>query len=54
MQRLIDNLLNLARIEAGVVEVQKQTRSLNELLEEAINVVTPAAATRSKFILLPI
>lgn len=43
LQRLIDNMLNLARIEAGVVNVNKQTHSLNELLEEASHVVQPAA-----------
>ncbi len=43
LQRLIDNLLNLARIEAGVVEVNKQARPLNELLEEAAGVMQPAA-----------
>ncbi|RIK79247.1 MAG: hypothetical protein DCC68_13580 [Planctomycetota bacterium] len=46
LQRLVDNLLNLARIEAGVVEVHKTTLSLNELLEEAMHVVTPAAEQR--------
>ena len=46
MQRLIDNLLNLARIEAGVVNVSKQARSLNEVLEEAINVVSPSAEAK--------
>ncbi len=43
LQRLIDNMLNLARIEAGVVEVDKRSQSLNELLEEAADVVGPAA-----------
>ena len=43
LQRLIDNLLNLSRIEAGVVNVDKQSRSLNELLEEAYRVVQPLA-----------
>jgi two-component system phosphate regulon sensor histidine kinase PhoR len=43
LQRLVDNLLNLARIEAGVVTVSKQSRPLNELLEEALSVVHPAA-----------
>ena len=38
LQRLIDNLLNLARIEAGVVAVNKRPQSLNELLEEAVDV----------------
>ena len=43
LQRLVENLLNIARIEAGVVQVSKQNRSLNELLEEARNVVYPSA-----------
>lgn len=46
LQRLIDNLLNLARIEAGVVHVDKQPRSLNELLEESLRVVQPAAESK--------
>ncbi len=44
LQRLIDNLLNLSRIEAGVVDVNKAPRSLNELLEETVNLLQPAAA----------
>jgi two-component system phosphate regulon sensor histidine kinase PhoR len=44
LQRLIDNLLNLSRIEAGVVDVNKAPRSLNEMLEEAVNLLQPAAA----------
>lgn len=43
MQRLIDNLLNLARIEAGVAKVNKAQHSLNDLLEEALRVMQPAA-----------
>jgi len=43
LQRLIDNLLNLARIEAGVVSVNKQARPLNEILEEALRLIQPAA-----------
>lgn len=43
LQRLIDNLLNLARIEAGVVKVHKEQHSLNDLLEEAFQVIHPAA-----------
>ena len=43
LQRLVDNMLNLARIEAGVVSVNKESRSLNEILEEAAGVVQPAA-----------
>jgi two-component system phosphate regulon sensor histidine kinase PhoR len=47
LQRLIDNMLNLARIEAGVVSVHKKSRSLNELLEEAVHVVQPAAEAKN-------
>jgi two-component system phosphate regulon sensor histidine kinase PhoR len=43
LRRLVENLLNLSRIEAGVVQVRKQTVSLNELLDEALHVVRPAA-----------
>ena len=46
LQRLIDNLLNIARIEAGVVEVAKQSISLNELLAEALDLVRPAAEAK--------
>ena len=43
LQRLIDNLLNLARIESGVVKVHKESCSLNELLKHAMDVLRPAA-----------
>lgn len=46
LQRLVENLLNLARIEAGVVRVSKQPRSLNELLDESLRVVRPSAEAK--------
>ena len=46
LQRLINNLLNLARIEAGAVEVNKQQHSVNELLEEATSVVQHSATEK--------
>jgi two-component system phosphate regulon sensor histidine kinase PhoR len=46
LHRLVENLLNLARIEAGVVKVDKKNRPLNEVLEEAVNVVQPAAEAK--------
>jgi len=46
LQRLIDNLLNLSRIEAGVVSVEKQSRPLNEILEEAFRVLQPLADSK--------
>jgi two-component system phosphate regulon sensor histidine kinase PhoR len=47
LQRLVDNLLNLARIEAGVVSVNKNPLSLNELLAEAVGVMEPAAKDKN-------
>lgn len=46
LQRLIDNLLNLARIEAGVVQVSKQSQSLHDILGEALRVCQPAAEAK--------
>ena len=43
LKRLIDNLLNLARIEAGVVSVNKESQALNQILQEAVDVLRPAA-----------
>ncbi len=47
LQRLVENLLNLARIEAGVVNVSKEPRSLNEILDEALSIVQPSAEAKS-------
>ena len=47
LQRLVDNLLNLARIEAGVVSVSKQSQSLNEILDEAFTVIYPTAELKN-------
>jgi two-component system phosphate regulon sensor histidine kinase PhoR len=47
LERLVENMLNLARIEAGVVQVNKQSRSINEILEEALRVVRPMAEAKS-------
>jgi two-component system phosphate regulon sensor histidine kinase PhoR len=52
LQRLIDNMLNLARIEAGVVHVSKEQRSLNELLDEAVHVVQPSAEAKKVTLLV--
>ena len=46
LQRLVENLLNIARIEAGVVNVNKQQQSLNRILEEALHVVQPSAEAK--------
>jgi two-component system phosphate regulon sensor histidine kinase PhoR len=46
LERLIENLLNLARIEAGVIRVSKHPQSLNEILQEAHRVVQPSAQAK--------
>ncbi|MEX0865739.1 MAG: ATP-binding protein, partial [Pirellulales bacterium] len=46
LQRLVDNLLNIARIEAGVVAVSKESQSLNDILDEAFHLVQPSAEAK--------
>ncbi len=46
LTRLVENLLNLARIESGVVKVSKSLHSLNEILEKAAEIVRPAMEDR--------
>ena len=46
LHRLIDNVLNLARIESGVVEVSKQPQPLNAILQRACETVKPAAEAK--------
>ncbi len=41
--RLIDNILNISRIESGLVKVNKQPQSLMVILKEALEVITPQA-----------
>jgi len=47
LQRLVQNLLDLARIEAGMMQVNKKPVSLNDILQEAAEVVRPAAEAKS-------
>lgn len=41
--RLIDNILNISRIESGLVKVNKLPQSLTVILKEAIEVILPQA-----------
>src|SRR5205814_9256877 len=41
--RLIDNILNISRIESGLVKVNKQPQSLTVIAKEALEVITPQA-----------
>lgn len=45
--RLIDNILNISRIESGLVKVNKQPQSLSVILREAIEVIAPQAKTKN-------
>jgi len=46
LQRLIDNILNISRIEAGVVKVHRESIKLPELVKEVINVMQPQARAK--------
>ena len=46
LSRLIDNILNISRIESGLVKINKQPQSLMVILKEAIEVITPQAKTK--------
>jgi two-component system phosphate regulon sensor histidine kinase PhoR len=43
LSRLIDNILNISRIESGLVKINKQPQSLMVIMKEAIEVITPQA-----------
>jgi two-component system phosphate regulon sensor histidine kinase PhoR len=43
LSRLIDNILNISRIESGLVKVNKQSQSLTVIMKEAIEVICPQA-----------
>ena len=44
--RLIDNILNLSRIESGLVKVERQPQSLAVVVKEALEVIAPQAAQK--------
>jgi two-component system phosphate regulon sensor histidine kinase PhoR len=43
LSRLIDNILNISRIESGLVQINKQPQSLTIILKEAMEVIAPQA-----------
>jgi two-component system phosphate regulon sensor histidine kinase PhoR len=47
LQRLIDNILNISRIESGVVKVQREHIALPALIKEAIDVMQPQARAKN-------
>jgi two-component system phosphate regulon sensor histidine kinase PhoR len=46
LTRLINNMLNLARIQSGVIRVQRQDSGLNDVLQKALAVAAPTAAEK--------
>ncbi|NJL30715.1 MAG: PAS domain-containing protein [Phycisphaerales bacterium] len=46
LSRLIDNILNLSRIESGVVRVQREQVNLPALIKEAVDVIAPQARAK--------
>jgi two-component system, OmpR family, phosphate regulon sensor histidine kinase PhoR len=46
--RLIDNILNISRIESGLVEIKKQPVSVMLLCKEALDVITPQAKAKNQ------
>lgn len=47
LSRLIDNILNISRIESGVVRVQREQISLPSLIRDAVDVMLPQARARN-------
>src|SRR5256885_2309759 len=47
LSRLIDNILNISRIESGLVKVNKQPQSLTIIMKEAIEVIAPQAKSKN-------
>jgi two-component system phosphate regulon sensor histidine kinase PhoR len=43
LSRLIDNILNISRIESGLVKINKQPQSLMVIIKEALEVISPQA-----------
>src|SRR5690606_29857543 len=46
LSRLIDNILNISRIESGLVKINKQPLSLMVVIKEALEVMAPQARTK--------
>jgi two-component system phosphate regulon sensor histidine kinase PhoR len=46
LSRLIDNILNISRIESGLVKINKQPQSLAVIMKEAIEVIAPQVKSK--------
>jgi two-component system phosphate regulon sensor histidine kinase PhoR len=47
LSRLIDNILNISRIESGLVKINKQPQSLTIIMKEALEVISPQSAQKN-------
>jgi two-component system phosphate regulon sensor histidine kinase PhoR len=47
LSRLIDNILNISRIESGLVKISKVPQSMSVILKDAIDVISPQARSKS-------
>ena len=45
--RLIDNILNISRIESGLVKVERKPQSLTVVVKDALEVIAPQAAQKN-------
>lgn len=48
LTRLVDNMLNLTRIESGVIEIEREDCGLNDVLESAVDVVEQLAEEKQQ------
>jgi len=46
LTRLVNNMLNLARIESGVIDIKRTDSELNDVLQKALDVVEPVAGEK--------
>jgi len=46
LTRMVNSMLNLARIESGVVEIKRHDYELNDILKSAADVISPNAAEK--------
>ncbi len=50
MTRLLEGMLDIARIESGVVRIDKKVMSLNDLIEGGVKLMTPQAGDKGQTI----
>ncbi len=48
LNRMIENMLNISRIEAGVIKVQKQDMAVTGLIKEVVECLQPQAAEKDQ------